>query len=148
VKDLSKQEIFDWFAKEEGIRYTKYPDAGGFSIGLGHFIKPNEDYLLNKTLTQKEVLDLFNEDIKWVNNSINKNVKVPINKNQRLALMSLVYNIGAGAFEKSTLLRRLNEKNYSAAALEFPRWRLSQGKINFSLEKRRKKEQELFSKPV
>lgn len=148
MKELSKQEIFDWFAAEEGVAYTKYPDAGGFSIGIGHFIKPNEGHLLNKTLTQNEVLDLFNEDIKWVNDSINKNVKVPLNKNQRLALMSLVFNIGSPAFEKSTLLKRLNERNYTAAALEFPRWRLSQGKINTALVRRRQKEQALFSKPV
>ena len=148
LTEPTRREIINWFIQEEQLSYVKYPDAGGFSIGIGHFIKPNEGYLLNKTLTQEEVYDLFDGDLKWVLAAINKHVKVPLNKNQKLALMSFVFNIGEPRFSTSTLLKKLNVYNYTAAALEFPNWRISEGKINPVLVERRKREQSLFSKPV
>jgi lysozyme len=147
--ELTQQEIFNYFKDTEGLKYTAYPDAGGFSIGLGHFIKPNESYLLTKTLTQDEVLALFNEDIKWVLESLRTNVKVSINKNQKLALMSLIYNIGPTGFKTSNLLKKLNEGNYSAAAGLFPLTRPTvRGVFSPTLAARRRKEQALFNKLV
>lgn len=147
--ELTQQEIFDWFVSREGLRYNAYPDAGGFAIGIGHFIKPNEQELKTKTLTQQEVLDLFNKDLKDVLETINKNVKVPINKNQKLALMSFAWNVGPKGFANSQLLKRLNEGNYNGAAVLFPTSIVtSQGVFNQGLLNRRKLEQQLFSKPV
>jgi GH24 family phage-related lysozyme (muramidase) len=135
--ELTQQEIFDWFVAREGLRYSKYPDAGGFAIGIGHFIKPGEENLLNKTLTQQEVLDLFNKDFKEVLNTVNTNVKVPLNKNQKLAMLSYAWNVGPTAFK------------YTGAAVLFPTSIVtSQGVFNQGLVNRRKLEQQLFSKPV
>jgi GH24 family phage-related lysozyme (muramidase) len=147
--ELTQQEIFDWFVAREGLRYSKYPDAGGFAIGIGHFIKPDEQYLLNKTLTQQEVLDLFNKDFKEVLNTVNTQVKVPLNKNQKLAMLSYAWNVGPTAFKNSQLVKRLNEGNYTGAAVLFPTSIVtSQGVFNQGLVNRRKLEQQLFSKPV
>jgi lysozyme len=147
--ELNQQEIFDWFVAREGLRYSKYPDAGGFAIGIGHFIKPGEENLLNKTLTQQEVLDLFNKDFKEVLNTVNTNVKVPLNKNQKLAMLSYAWNVGPNAFKNSQLVKRLNEGNYTGAAVLFPTSIVtSQGVFNQGLVNRRKLEQQLFSKPV
>src|SRR5215470_8504274 len=41
-------------------------------------------------------------------------VKVPLNQNQYDALVSFAYNVGAGAFQKSTLLKLLNQGKYDA----------------------------------
>jgi lysozyme len=49
-------------------------------------------------------------------------VNVPLNQNHIDALVSFVYNIGLGAFQDSTLLKLLNQGDYTAAAKEFPRW--------------------------
>jgi lysozyme len=147
--ELTQQEIFDWFVAREGLRYNKYPDAGGFAIGIGHFIKPGEENLLYKTLTQQEVLDLFNKDFKEVLNTVNTNVKVPLNKNQKLAMLSYAWNVGPTAFKNSQLVKRLNEGNYTGAAVLFPTSIVtSQGIFNQGLVNRRKLEQQLFSKPV
>jgi lysozyme len=79
---------------------------------------------------------------------MNKIIKVPINKNQQLALMSLRYNIGPNAFANSTLLKILNSGNYAGTALRFAEWRLFEGKINKGLVNRRELERQLFNKPV
>jgi len=150
VNNPTRQEVFDWFKQEESIRYKAYPDGGKFSIGLGHQIKvPEENYLLTATITQEQVLQLFDKDIRWTLEAINKNVKVPLNKNQKLALMSLVYNIGEPRFKTTNLLRELNKGNYNGAALLFPSTIVtSQGVFNQGIFNRRKKEQALFNKQV
>lgn len=152
---LSFEEIYNWLRAQEGPpSYTAVPDGKTkdgkqlYSIGLGHQIQPNELYLMTANLNDDQVMEIFKKDIEEIRKSMNKVIKVPINKNQQLALLSLRYNIGGPAFDKSTLLRRLNEGNFSDASMRFAEWRLSEGKINQGLVNRRKREQDLFNKPV
>ena len=152
---LSFDEIYNWLRDQEGppsysaVKDGKKKDGTQlYSIGLGHQIQPNESDLMTALLNDEQVLEIFKKDIEGIRSSMNRVIKVPINKNQQLALISLRYNIGGPAFDKSTLLRRLNERNYSDAAMRFAEWRLSEGKINQGLVNRRERERQLFSKPV
>lgn len=130
--------------KIEGYSATPYPDppgSGNFSVGYGYqlrngewfeFVSPEQaDYLLRKVAA---------EDIA----AINSHVKVPLSQNQYDALFLLVYNIGVPHFTTSTLLKRLNTGDYSAAAAEFPKWNKSGGAVNNALVARRESEQHLF----
>jgi lysozyme len=152
---LSFDEIYQWIRAQEGPpSFTKVPDGRTkdgrqlFSIGLGHQIQPNEIELMNKTLTEEEVLQIFEKDVEEIRQSMNKVIKVPINKNQQLALFSLRYNIGSGNFNSSTLLKVLNSGDYTGTALRFAEWRIFEGKVNRGLVARRERERILFSKPV
>ena len=152
---LSFDEIYTWLRAQEGppsysaVKDGKKKDGTQlYSIGLGHQIQPNESDLMTALLNDEQVLEIFKKDIEGIRSSMNKVIKVPINKNQQLALLSLRYNIGGPAFDKSTLLRRLNERNYSDTAMRFAEWRLSEGKINQGLVNRRERERQLFVKPV
>ena len=152
---LSFDEIYQWLRKEEGTpSKTAVKDGktkGGmqlYSIGLGHQIQPNEQELMSATLTEDQVLSIFKKDIDGIVSSLNKVIKVPVTKNQQLALLSLRYNIGPDAFNKSSLLRELNAGNYNGAASRFAEWRLSEGKINKGLVNRRERERVLFLTPV
>lgn len=154
-ESLSFDEIYTWLRAQEGppsysaVKDGKKKDGTQlYSIGLGHQIQPNESYLMTALLNDEQVLEIFKKDIEGIRSSMNRVIKVPINKNQQLALLSLRYNIGGPAFDKSTLLRRLNERNYSDAAMRFAEWRLSEGKINQGLVNRRERERQLFVKPV
>ncbi len=49
-------------------------------------------------------------------------VKVDINQNQFDALVSFTYNLGIGAFQRSTLLKKINAGKFDEAAKEFDRW--------------------------
>jgi len=151
---LTFQEVFDWIKKQEGVNIYPVPDGKTkdgtqlFSIGLGHQIQPNEKEKLKGPLNDSEILELFEKDFEKIRLSMNKVIKVPINKNQQLALFSLRYNIGEGAFNNSTLLKILNTGNYAGTALRFPEWRIFEGKINQGLVNRRERERQLFVKPV
>ncbi|MEY3127238.1 MAG: hypothetical protein RL273_1411 [Bacteroidota bacterium] len=152
---LSFDEIYQWLRTQEGppsysaVKDGKKKDGTQlYSIGLGHQIQPNELNLMTALLNDEQVLEIFKKDIEGIRSSMNRVIKVPINKNQQLALLSLRYNIGGPAFDKSTLLRRLNEGNFNDAAMRFAEWRLSEGKINQGLVNRRERERQLFIKPV
>ena len=152
---LSFDEIYTWLRAQEGppsysaVKDGKKKDGTQlYSIGLGHQIQPNESDLMTALLNDEQVLQIFKKDIEGIRSSMNRVIKVPINKNQQLALLSLRYNIGGPAFDKSTLLRRINERNYSDASMRFGEWRLSEGKINQGLVNRRERERQLFNKAV
>jgi len=80
--------------------------------------------------------------------AIDRLVKVPLNRNMADSLISLVYNIGPSAFERSTLLKLLNQGNYQAAAAQFARWNKAGGKVWPGLVRRRAAEASLFLEPV
>lgn len=71
-------------------------------------------------------------------------VVVPLTQNEVDALSSFIYNLGAGAFESSTLVKKLNLGDKVGAANEFPRWNKAGGKEVTGLTTRRLKEKELF----
>jgi len=155
---LSFDEIFQWIVKQErgntGPGLKAKPDGKDkngnqlYSIGYGHQILPNEKELLTQTITEEKALQLFVNDIEGMRKQLNSLIKVPINKNQQLALLSLRYNIGPDAFAKSSVLKLLNEGNYTGSALRFADWRISEGAISPGLVARRERERQLFSKPV
>jgi lysozyme len=155
---LTFDEIFQWIVRQEsgsqGPLLKAKPDGKDkkgnqlYSIGYGHQIQPSERELLIETITQEKALQLFQKDIESMRKQLNSLIKVPINKNQQLALLSLRYNIGPDAFAKSSVLRLLNEGNYTGSALRFADWNISDGMINRGLIARRERERALFSKPV
>lgn len=62
---------------------------------------------------------------------------------RRAALASFVYNAGAGAFERSTLLRKLNDEDVAGACAELSRWVYAKGRLLQGLVKRRAAERAL-----
>lgn len=130
----------------EGLRLKPYKDEGGkWTIGFGHLIKPNEQYLLNsKGITEEKAKELLFKDLEETEKAIKQLVKVPLNKNQFDALVSFVFNVGKNAFAQSTLLRKINNNQIKDAANEFDRWIYVSGQKSPVLERRREKEKDLF----
>ena len=115
------------------------PEFGLLVIGHTHGVHPGQE------ITQEQAIEYLKEDLQWVETAINDGVDVNLTDNQFGALCSLVYNIGAGAFRKSTLLRKLNEQDYTGASEEFVRWDRAGGRVLPGLLRRRKAETELFT---
>jgi len=135
-------------AKFEGLELEAYKDSAGiWTIGYGNTRNPYTGLPIKQgdKITKKEALDWLRITTTAVEADVKRLVKVPINTNQRLALASLVFNIGAGAFARSTLLRLLNSgAEKSAIAAQFLRWNKVNGKEVKGLTNRRKAEAELF----
>jgi lysozyme len=134
------ESTIDYITEEEGYRNKAYKDSKGlWTIGVGHLIKADEPHLLNATLTDEQVKDLLKSDLKWCSEAVESSVRVPLTQNQFDALYSLCFNIGEGAFKKSTVVRRLNTGDYAGAADAILMWNKPA-----VLKKRRERERELF----
>lgn len=122
----------------------KYWDYGQWSIGYGE----NADKLPDDTVwTEPYAATRLADRFAGRAMRIMPLVKVPITTNQGAALILFTDNVGEGAFAKSTLLRKLNEKDYAGAAGQFESWVKAGGKVLAGLVKRRKLERALFETP-
>jgi len=148
------EEYFNWLRAKEGVIYTAKRDGqdengnAKFSIGMGHQILPGEEYLLNRKISEQEVRQLFKTDIEKIVRDVNSVVQVPLTRNQKLALVSIRYNVGPGGFRSGNLLSTLNQRKYPETAAIIPTFRVTSngGVFNLGLQNRRKTEQALFLK--
>ena len=137
----------------EGLRLKAYPDPGTgnepWTIGYGTTVYPDgRKVKKGDVITQEQALDYLKQDVKKFATSVTQVVTVPLNQNRFDALVSFTYNLGAGALARSSLLRKLNAREYKAAAAEFDKWVYAAGRILPGLVNRRKAERELFSEPL
>lgn len=125
----------------EGCRLKAYLcPAGVWTIGYGHTQGVKPDMVINQLQAER----FLRQDLKRFEDAVTSLVKVPITPNQFSALVSFAYNVGTGALYDSTLLRKLNKKDYKGAANEFLRWNKAGGKVLPGLTRRRLAEKDLF----
>lgn len=145
------QEGVRFIAGFEGFRSRLYNDPGGHcTIGYGHLVHHgrcdgNEPADFKQGISQERGLELLGRDADAAERAVNQKVQVELTQYQFDALVSFVFNVGAGAFGGSTLLRRLNQGEYKAVPAELMRWVNSGGRPLPGLVRRRKAEGVLFS---
>lgn len=133
----------------EGFRSKAYPDpkSGGapYTIGYGTTkytsgapVKPGD------SVTPGQAELYLREDVKKFANSVDALVTAPLKQCQYDALVSFVYNLGATNFRTSTLLKKLNARDYKGAADEFLRWVSPGSSVEAGLRRRRTAERDLF----
>ena len=138
------QTGIDLIKQFEGCKLEAYQcSAGVWTIGYGH---TGSDVTKGRKITQDDAESLLKQDLIVHCNNVLKLVKVKLNQNQFDALVSFEYNVGYGNLSSSTLLKLLNEGDYTGAAGQFEKWVYAGGKVLAGLEKRRKAEKELFLK--
>jgi len=143
------REGLELIKRFEGLRLEAYQDVAGiWTIGYGHIRTAKEGMVISEA----EAEALLRSDLKDAEGAVNRAVKVPVTENEFAALVSLVFNIGAGAFAGSTVLRKLNGGDHKGAADAILMWNRATvgGKkvIVQGLVRRREAERSLFLKPV
>lgn len=133
---------FDLIKDFESLRLDAYkptPDDV-WTIGWGHTTGVKR----GDTIDEEEARYFLRRDVKWAEYGLTQHCRVPLTQGQVDALVSFIFNLGAGAFKKSTLLRQLNKQDYQGAHDQLLRW-VYQGKTELAgLVRRRKYEQALF----
>ena len=156
ARTLSPQGV-DFIKGWEGFRPQLYNDpVGHCTVGYGTLVhrgncdgqSSEQPYVSG--VSEDAATQLLSDEAARFQRVISEKVTVPLNQNQNDALVSFVYNVGDGNFQKSTLLRLLNQGNYAAVPAELKKWTKARqnGKLIDlpGLVKRRAAEAELFQK--
>ena len=135
------QEGIALIKRVEGCELEAYLDSVGIpTIAYGR-IKNVE---MGDTCTQEQAEKWLEEELPEYEGYINDMVKVELEQCQFDALCSWVYNLGPNNLKESTLLKVLNEGNYSSVPAEIKRWNKAGGKVLQGLMRRREAEALLF----
>ena len=126
----------------EGCELYAYKcPAGVWTIGYGHTkgVEPGMQ------ITEQDAEDMLKEELIEYESYINDLVTVGLNQNQFDAMVSWVYNLGAGNLKASTLLKVLNAGDYVGVPAQIMRWNKAGGKVLEGLTRRRQAEADLFA---
>lgn len=138
------QAGLDLIKQWESCVLTAYPDPGTgaapWTIGWGH----TGGVVPGMTISQEEADELLSEDVGQFEEAVNRLVAVPLSQNQFDALTSFTFNVGEGALERSTLLKKLNNYDMAGAAAQFDRWVKSGETTLLGLVRRRAAERKMF----
>lgn len=118
--------------------------ANVLTIGIGSTEYSGNKIKLNHRYTDREIADRWANDLQIAEACVNRygnGAQMP--QGAFDAMVSLTFNVGCGAMQKSTLFR-LAQQGYSPQLCEqFPRWNKVGGKVLKGLVIRREKERAL-----
>ena len=135
------QEGIALIKRFEGCELEAYLDSVGIpTIAYGRI----KNVRMGDTCTQEQAESWLEEELPEYEGYINDLVKVDLTQCQFDALCSWVYNLGPNNLKESTLLRVLNEGDYSSVPAEIKRWNKAGGKVLEGLVRRREAEALLF----
>jgi lysozyme len=139
----------------EGNVLKIYKDQAGLdTIGVGHLLTADDKSSGRFTngITAEQSMELLRHDVVAAENAVNSLVKVSLTQNQFDALVDFVFNLGKGALQVSTLLKKLNAGNKDAVPAEFLKWnkvrnpKTKQLEVNKGITRRRQREADLWKK--
>lgn len=127
-----------YIAMHEGEVLGSYVDPVGIMTACygstGKHVAPGQVF------SQEECLSMLAFDLIDHNRQLMQSVKVPLSEGEYIAYLSFHYNVGAGHFRSSTLLRLLNSEQRVEACHQLTRWVYANGQKLNGLIKRRQDE--------
>lgn len=114
------KETIELIKQFEGLNLRAYWDVKHYSIGYGHAILPGDT--VGKVISQRTAEILLKSDFDKAIRTVERLTGLDryVSPGKVLALSSFVYNVGAGNFQKSTLLQLL--KDDKCIEDEFLKW--------------------------
>lgn len=109
----------DLIKRWEGCKLDAYRDiAGVWTIGYGH----TKTAKAGMKITEPEATALLLGDLADAEKAVNQAVTVPLTQGQYDALVSFTFNLGAGALQRSSLLKLVNAGDPIMGAATLPQW--------------------------
>lgn len=100
-------------AASEGLRLTAYRCPSGIlTIGYGH----TKGVVEGMTITKEQAKRLLLADIELARQAVDRHTTVSLAPSQHDALASFTFNVGEGAFKRSSVLRHINNGQLNEAA--------------------------------
>lgn len=150
MSEAGREALAQW---EGGHILEAYKDvAGVWTLGAGLTYYPDTKKKIQPgdTVTLEQAKEMFAKVLKTFEVGVNSLTRDDINQNQFDALVSFAYNVGLGALQGSTLLKRVNKNPNDFEGIEeaFMMWVYAGGRVVNGLVNRRKKEIKLYEKPI
>jgi len=147
VSSVSKKCV-DLIKSFEGYFSKPYLcPAGVPTIGYGTILYPNGKRvsLRDEPCTELQAEEWLMYEVNMKARKVDAMTTDGVTQNQFDALVSFAYNLGEGALQKSTLLRKVNSNpNDESIKAEFMRWVNANGKKLGGLVRRRAAESDLY----
>lgn len=128
----------------EGLRLKAYKPVASekyYTIGWGHY---GADVVAGMEISESRAVALLKQDLRVAEVYLNS-LGINFSQNQFDSLASWIYNLGVGAFSKSTLRKKIVAKaDDEAITDEIVKWVNAGGKPLIGLKRRRVKEANLF----
>lgn len=129
----------------EGWEEAPYQDpTGTWTIGYGFTQGVTKN---TPKITQEQALAYLTSSLEKLASRLDVVVYEPLNNHQKGALLSFIWNVGMGTFERSSLLTCLNNGAYGEAATKFNLYHFSKGIPMKGLSNRRAAEMACFNTP-
>jgi len=137
------QACIDLIKRFEGSRNKVYRcPAGVLTIGVGH---TGPDVKAGAVWTDKQIDAALKADLDRFTVAVRSLIDdAPATQHQFDALVSLAFNIGTGAFARSSVLANHLKRRYPNAAAAFLLWNKGGGKVLPGLVARRAAEADLY----
>jgi lysozyme len=141
----TSQQGIEQLKSFEGFRSMPYNDGvGKMTVGYGHMIVHGDGCVVGSPITMGQATSLLATDLSIAECCLN-DTGIELTQNEFDALVSFIYNLGVGTFQRSTLLKLLKAGNKDAAAREFPKWdHAPASSVNQGILKRRLAEKRCF----
>lgn len=107
-----------------------------------------EGVKMGQVRTPEDCHAMLDIKLAYIAMRIDQMVDKPMPVETHAAMTSFTYNVGLGAFRKSTIYRKLNAGDIEGACNQLPRWTYAGGKKFNGLVKRREAERELCLRGV
>jgi len=139
---MSDEGRRDLLQKFEGCRLSAYRcPAGILTIGYGHTSAAGDPAVFETmTITQDKAEQILARDLAKFERGVESMVTVPLDQHQFDVLVDFAYNAGLGALQKSTLLKKVNARDFDAVPAELMKWTRGGGKELPGLVRRRQAE--------
>lgn len=133
----------------ESLRTRAYQDTGGvWTIGYGHTSAAGNPKVFRGMVVSPESAErILMDDVTQFAMGVEQLVIVNLNDNQFGALVSFAFNVGLGAFKGSSVLARVNNRQFAEVPARLNLWVKDNGKVLKGLVRRRKAEGALFMTP-
>jgi lysozyme len=112
---------YELLKRSEGFRSRVYMDIAGLpTIGYGHRLLHPASF--PDGISEPDAADILISDVSHAIQAVQRLVKVELAQGQFDALVDFVFNLGEGRLATSTLLKKLNNRDYDGAADELLKW--------------------------
>ena len=145
----TNQAGIDLIKRWEGFRAKAYRcPAGVLTIGYGHTSRAGRPLVFEgMVISESEGEEILKRDLEKYEDGVVDALGPSVNKlsdNQFAACVSLCYNIGPGAFARSSVARYIQSGQINAAASRFAAWNKAGGRVLKGLVNRRAEETTLY----